>query len=209
MKMYPGSVWESQHPNAVWEPLKDTGTNMPYVSFADKELGESPLYYNSLTAAALLIDKTVMPNFGHLPTGIICGVINKGEKLGYIFPADFVVTAESASGTSVVMSEADAVFFKQGMTIASGDATAKIVSIEVADGKATLTLDSEVSDTAITYPFERCVVIDQPVFSDQNGALTSAIYSNATLYAAKLLNATPELLEKLGAFIDGHVAVIK
>ena len=70
-------------------------------------------------------------------------------------------------------------------------------------------MDTNVSSTAISYPFERCVVIDQPVFSDQNGALTSAIYSNATVYAAKLLNATPELLEKLGAFVDGHVAVIK
>lgn len=209
MKMYPGSTWESQHVNAVWEPLKDTGTHMPYVSFADKELGVSPLYYNSLTANALLIDKTVMPNFGHLPAGLIMGIINEGENLGYIFPADFAVTAESASGTSVVMSEADAVFFKKGMTIASGDATAKIEEIEVADGKATFTLDSEVSDTSITYPFERCVVIDQAVFADHNGALTSAIYSNATLYAAKLLNATPELLEKLGAFVDGHVAVIK
>ena len=92
MKMYPGSTWESHQVNAVWNPLKDTGTNMPYVSFADKELGESPLYYNSLTAAALLIDKTVMPNFGHLPTGIIMGIINKGDQLGYIFPADFTVT---------------------------------------------------------------------------------------------------------------------
>ena len=209
MKMYPGSTWESQHVNAVWEPLKDTGTNMPYVSFADKELGVSPLYYNSLTAAALLIDKTVLPNFGHLPAGLIMGIISEGEKMSYIFPADFVVTAESASGSSVVMSEADAVFFAKGMTIAAGDATAKITDIAVEGGKATLTLDGEVSDTAISFPFERCVVIDQPVFSDKNGALTSAIYSNATLYAAKLLNATPELLEKLGAFVDGHVAVIK
>ena len=117
MKMYPGSTWESHQVNAVWNPLKDTGTNMPYVSFAEKELGESPLYYNSLTAAALLIDKTVMPNFGHLPTGIIMGIINKGDQLGYIFPADFVVTAESASNKTIVVSEADAVFFKKGMTI--------------------------------------------------------------------------------------------
>lgn len=209
MKMYPGSNWESHQVNAVWNPLKDTGTNMPYVSFADKELGESPLYYNSLTAAALLIDKTVMPNFGHLPTGIIMGIINKGDQLGYIFPADFAVTAESASGTAIVVSEADAVFFKKGMTITAGEVVAKIESVEVAGGKATLTVDAEVSSTVISYPFERCVVIDQPVFSDQNGALTSAIYSNATVYAAKLLNATPELLEKLGAFVDGHVAVIK
>lgn len=209
MKMYPGSTWESHQVNAVWNPLKDTGTNMPYVSFADKELGASPLYYNSLTAAALLIDKTVMPNFGHLPTGIIMGVIDKGDYLGYIFPADFVVTAESASGTAIVVSEADAVFFKKGMTITAGDVVAKIVSIEVAGGKATITVDTEVSSTVISYPFKRCVVIDQPVFSDQNGALTSAIYSNATVYAAKLLNASEELLDKLGAFVDGHVAVIK
>ena len=209
MKMYPGSTWESHQVNAVWNPLKDTGTNMPYVSFADKELGASPLYYNSLTAAALLIDKTVMPNFGHLPTGIIMGVIDKGDYLGYIFPADFAVTAESASGTAIVVSEADAVFFKKGMTITAGDVVAKIVSIEVAGGKATITVDAEVSSTVISYPFKRCVVIDQPVFSDQNGALTSAIYSNATVYAAKLLNASEELLEKLGAFVDGHVAVIK
>ena len=209
MKMYPGSTWESHQVNAVWNPLKDTGTNMPYVSFADKELGASPLYYNSLTAAALLIDKTVMPNFGHLPTGIIMGVIDKGDYLGYIFPADFAVTAESASGTAIVVSEADAVFFKKGMTITAGDVVAKIVSIEVAGVKATITVDAEVSSTVISYPFKRCVVIDQPVFSDQNGALTSAIYSNATVYAAKLLNASEELLEKLGAFVDGHVAVIK
>lgn len=209
MKMYPGSTWESHQVNAVWNPLKDTGTNMPYVSFADKELGASPLYYNSLTAAALLIDKTVMPNFGHLPTGIIMGIIDKGDYLGYIFPADFAVTAESASGTAIVVSEADAVFFKKGMTITAGDVVAKIVSIEVAGGKATITVDAEVSSTVISYPFKRCVVIDQPVFSDQNGALTSAIYSNATVYAAKLLNASEELLEKLGAFVDGHVAVIK
>ena len=209
MKMYPGSTWESHQVNAVWNPLKDTGTNMPYVSFADKELGASPLYYNSLTAAALLIDKTVMPNFGHLPTGIIMGVIDKGDYLGYIFPADFAVTAESASGTAIVVSEADAVFFKKGMTITAGDVVAKIVSIEVAGGKATITVDAEVSSTVISYPFKRCVVIDQPVFSDQNGALTSAIYSNATVYAAKLLNASEELLDKLGAFVDGHVAVIK
>lgn len=207
MIMYPGATWESHQVNAAWNPLASTATNTPYVSRGEKNLGEAPLY-KSRNEQALLTDKMVMPGFGHLPTGLVMGIVSEGEFVGQIFPADFAITATSASGTSVVVAEEYAPFFRVGMSIKSGDAAVAITAINVADGAATLTVDGEVSGTTISYPYEHVVVLDQPVYSDDKGAYTSAIYSNAVLYKSKMKNLSEATLALLG-FADGPYVIVK
>lgn len=210
MKMYPGATWEAYAANAAWDPLKQTSTNTPYVSRADKELGEGPLY-KSKNEQALLTDKMVLPYFGHLPTGLIMGIVPSGDLAGMIFPADFEVTATEASANTIKVAEADAVFFQKGMEVHSGGSTAgKITAIAAAeDGVVSITVDGTASSTDITLPFDHCVVLDQPVFSDERGAYTSAIYSNAVLIKGKMKNFSDDLLEKLGGFVDGPYVIVK
>jgi hypothetical protein len=201
-KAYAGATWESEVVDAAMNPLAVTDTNVPFVGHSDRQFGVAPLY-KSRREIALLGDKMVAPNMGHLPAGLIMKLTADGR----VVPADFSVAC-TANGATLTVAEADAAYFTVGDVLDCGTVTAIAAP---AGGKVAITLAKapDSAPTAIQFAGETLCILDQAVVSGKAGAWTSVAYSNMVLYAAQVRNATDELLTALGAVVDGPYIIVK
>lgn len=201
-KAYAGATWDTEVVNAAMNPFAVTDTNVPYVGHGDRQFGVAPLY-KSRREIALLGDKMVVPNLGHLPAGLIMKLTTDGR----VVPADFSVTC-TASGADLTVAEADAAYFAVGDILDCGTISAIAAP---ASGNVVITLAAAPASapTAITFAGTVLCILDQAVVSGKAGAWTSVAYSNMVLYAAQVRNATDSLLSTLGAVEDGPYIIVK
>jgi len=191
-----------------------------------------PPLFHSRREIALIKDKSFKAGFGYVKAGQIVGVTLDDFVVPYGVTVPLVANAANASSV-VVVSEADAARFAVGDTLAvSEDSTVDdlgaVISIVVAGGQATITVDGTVGSadfttannaavfhkTSATTPFVAAgCILDKDINTGTEAGLSevpvSVVFGNCMLYKVFVTGIDAAALTALNAIEDGRHLIVK